>query len=346
MDGLPNSRILMGVSVVICGHNSAERLPRTLEHLANQDVPSELQWEVILVDNASIDGTSETALRAWPANNTMSIRIVQEPKLGLAHARMRGFAEAKHEIVSFIDDDNWVCREWVRIVSEVMTEHPEVGACGGYIEAVHENNPPWWFDLYKESYVIGPQGEKGGDISNTRGWLCGAGLNVRKSAWQQLVSNGFHPKLVGRKGKALSAGEDKELCYALRLAGWQLWYEPRLRLRHFLPKHRLKWAHLRRLHRGYGAQEVRLFPYHLALKSDSKRLHRVTRRAWNRKIFVALRSLKRHRVTVLKLFLFRLKLEGEPTVLDVEQRIGFLIAMLRTRRWYENLGIRSGDDSN
>jgi GT2 family glycosyltransferase len=44
-----------GVSVVVCCHNSASRLPTTLHHLAAQEVPRDLGWEVIVVDNASTD---------------------------------------------------------------------------------------------------------------------------------------------------------------------------------------------------------------------------------------------------------------------------------------------------
>ena len=52
-----------GVSVVICCYNSAERLPRTLTHLAAQRVSEKLPWEVIVIDNASQDKTGEVALK-------------------------------------------------------------------------------------------------------------------------------------------------------------------------------------------------------------------------------------------------------------------------------------------
>ena len=48
----------LGVSIVICCHNSAKLLPRTLEHLRAQEVDSTIPWEVIVVDNASTDNTA------------------------------------------------------------------------------------------------------------------------------------------------------------------------------------------------------------------------------------------------------------------------------------------------
>ena len=71
-----------GVSVVICCHNSAKRLPETLAHLAAQDVPVGTPWEVIVVDNCSTDGTSEVASRTWASRMTVPLRVVREERAG------------------------------------------------------------------------------------------------------------------------------------------------------------------------------------------------------------------------------------------------------------------------
>ena len=55
------------ISVVICCHNSAAVLPPTLMHLAAQIVDPSVQWEVVVIDNASTDDTVQVATRAWPA---------------------------------------------------------------------------------------------------------------------------------------------------------------------------------------------------------------------------------------------------------------------------------------
>jgi hypothetical protein len=39
--------------------------------------------------------------------------------------------------------------------------------------------------------------------------------------------------------------------YALRLSGWRLWVDPRLRVKHFLPARRLRWEYARKL--AYGS---------------------------------------------------------------------------------------------
>ena len=125
------SEMAPGVSVVLCCYNSAHRLPRALAHLAVQRVPKTLHWEVIIVDNASDDKTRDVALEAWNRVGAVPLRVVMESRSGQAFARNRGLAEAKYDIVSFVDDDNWVCPEWVELVWDVMKSHPDVGACGG-----------------------------------------------------------------------------------------------------------------------------------------------------------------------------------------------------------------------
>lgn len=331
-----------GVTVIVCCHNSAARLPEVLSYLVAQKIPEDIPWEVIIIDNASTDDTSQVALQAWRKDAPVPLRIVYEPRLGLSHARRRGLLEAQYEFVSFIDDDNWVAPDWVKVVFEVISQHPNVGACGGFSEAICEVFPPWWFKHYKGSYAVGPQGE-GGDITWTRGFLWGAGLTIRKSAWQQLLNNGFGPLLVGRQGSRLTAGEDSELCFALRLAGWHLWYESRLRLCHFLQAYRLEWSYLRRIHRGFGASTVGHDSYHFALKKSPKSLKGRRRQTWQWQTLAALKRLFRQRRKLL--LSLRHPMEGDTDVLDIERRVGRLFELLRKRKEYD-VSIREVRDAS
>lgn len=326
-----------GVSVVICCHNSAKRLPQTLAHLAAQQLDSSVSWEVIVVDNASTDDTARVARESWPSSSAAPLRVVHEPQLGLNYARSLGFSESRYEFVCLVDDDNWVSPEWVQTVFEVMSEHADVGACGGFIEEACETDPPWWFERYKSCYAPGAQGqEEGGDVT-WRGFLMGAGLTVRKSAWDQLINNGFNFLLVDRQGTALSAGGDHELCLAVCLAGWKLWYEPRLRLRHFLPSDRLQWSLLRRQCQGAGMCEAGLDPYRFIL-SDNGALSpwrdsiRRTRESWYWQTLVSIRYLARRPFRLLLSFYY--PFEGDFHVIWIERQIGRFRGLLNRRKSY------------
>ena len=316
-----------GVSVVICCHNSAKRLQETLAHLAAQDVPVGMLWEVIVVDNGSTDGTSDVALRTWPSSNSVPLRVVKEERRGLSCARRRGFEEARYEIISYVDDDNWLEPNWVRVAAEVMEKHASVGACGGQSEAVCEVAPPAWFDAQKGSYAVGAQAPKAGDVAWTRGFLWGAGLTVRREALAKLFDRGFCFALEDRSGRTLSSGGDSELCLALRLAGWRLYYEPEMRFKHFIPEGRLTWNYLRRLHRGFGRSKPVLELYrkaHLVEQRDE-----VFRKHWTWQVMRAVRSIIfEHGPTFGR---FHLPSEGESEVLALESKIGRLIELLRLR---------------
>ena len=146
-----------GTSVVICCHNSAARLPETLSHLAHQQVPKDLDWEVLVIDNASEDGTAEVAQDVWSRCHPAPLRMIREERLGTSYARERGLEEARYDLVSFLDDDNWASPEWLGMVTEVMTAAPDIGACGGANEAVCEGARPRWFERFAESYAVGTQ---------------------------------------------------------------------------------------------------------------------------------------------------------------------------------------------
>ena len=256
----------LGVSIVICCHNSSSRLPKTLAYLKDQKTPSDLLWEVIIVDNASADGTGEKAQSIWDQKSDIPFKVVEEPKPGLMNARFKGFESSHYEFVSFIDDDNWLADDWVKTVFKKMIQYPNAGAIGGQSIAVFETKPPNWFDKYKGWYAVGKPLDLDGkpierECKLPEGKLLwGAGLTIRKSAWQGLLDRGVKPVLSGRKGKKLSSGEDLELCIMLLLSGWDLYFSPELIFSHFITENRLSWKYLCKLNQANG--QCRLYLDH------------------------------------------------------------------------------------
>jgi len=314
----------------MCCHNSARRLPEALRCLQRQEVPTNVHWEVVVVDNASTDGTAEVAGAVWAEKEIVPFRLAREPEIGLTHARMRGFEEASHDLVSFVDDDNWVGPDWVRTVAEVATNVTSAGAFGGVVEDSCETAAPWWLERFGGSYGIGTQGEQAGDVTETRGSLFGAGLSIRRSAWLQLMGCGFEPLLTDRKGSSLDSGGDSELCFAIRLAGWKLWYEPRLFLRHYLPATRLRWDYLRRLFRGFGVADVSLDPYREALGLRRRRHFG----GWRWEYARTLARLSCHPLLYLQSKVG--SCEGREDVLLLEGMLGRMQELLQQRNSYDS----------
>lgn len=233
-----------GVSIIVCCHNGEARLAETVKHIALQNVPDFINWEFILIDNASTDRSVKTVLDTWAEYQPSGkLRIISEPKLGLSHARARGFVEAAYEVVILCDDDNWLMPDYTAMAFMLMWQNQKIGALGGLGNIVYEETPAKWIE-HAGIFAAGPQWSGPGKVLSNR--IYGAGAVIRKSAYLKLMSVGFKSLLSDRKGTSLSSGGDHELCYALSIIGYDIWYDDRLRFSHFITKERLTWEYFMR----------------------------------------------------------------------------------------------------
>jgi GT2 family glycosyltransferase len=337
----PSSSDHVGFSFVICSHNGAERLPQTLRHLTALRNTAVRPWEVIVVDNASTDHTAEVARNVWSEDAPAPLRVVKEPRLGLGHARLKGIQMAAHQIVSFVDDDNWVSDDWLDEVGHVLETRPDIGAMGVYSEPVFASAPPAWFEQVKGSYAVGHQGADAGDISNARGMVWGAGSSYRVAALRDAIERFGPPVVAGRTGdKPIGSGEDSELCYMVKAAGWKIWYDPSIKIKHFVPPHKLNWSYLCGIHVGFGVASVGLARYQLQPPANSQEsgiswktalLRKIERRWQGALVEVALRLWRLRRQAMRIVFS---KGEGQVESLPVYWQIGRLIGLLRWRQRY------------
>lgn len=120
------------ISVVIPAYNEARFLPRCLKSLSNQvDSPD---FEVIVVDNASTDGTSNIAKK-------FGVRVIHESEKGVAHARDAGLKAAKGEIIVSTDADSFFSPDWLRNIAKFFETHPHASGLAGHY---HFYKAPLW----------------------------------------------------------------------------------------------------------------------------------------------------------------------------------------------------------
>lgn len=260
----------LGITVVICTYNGSLLLPDTIRHIAQQRVSSHIPWEVIIVDNASTDNTNEVAIQEWKKySNPTPFTVVKQPNQGITFAREMGLKTANYEYILFCDDDNWLNPDYITTSYNIMLSNPSIGVLGGHGELVYETSPPSWVSNLS-LFGNGPQASKSGKVP--RNLVYGAGCVIRKSAYLEIYDCGFKPMLVGREGKNLTSGEDYEICYSIALVGYDIWYDDRLKFKHFMPKVRLTWDyHIRFFKDGAGSYEV-LIPYQLILNHGCNNL--------------------------------------------------------------------------
>lgn len=115
-------------SVVIACHNAQDTLPETLASLRAQ---THDDWEAILVDDGSTDGTA--SVLKLVARIDPRFRVVTQKNAGPSRARNVGVAAAKAEWIAFLDaDDIWVPNK-LDHVSTVIKATPQAAAIYGKI---------------------------------------------------------------------------------------------------------------------------------------------------------------------------------------------------------------------
>ncbi|MDN3548726.1 glycosyltransferase [Mucilaginibacter aquaedulcis] len=255
------------MSVIICCYNSEKRLSETLNHLALQQVPKSVEWEVILVDNASTDRTAATAMYLWERfeipNSTF--RILEEPRLGKNFAFEKAVRAAQHDYVLTCDDDNWLAQDYIARAHAIMVSDVRIGALGGCgIFKPEEPSNPEIADLSNQ-YVNGPQND-----SEIKHWVYGAGSVYRRSAFIALIEGGWQQITTGRKGRSLICGEDVEICMMLYLTGYKIIASNNLLFHHFVPHKRQRLKYLKELSYWLSYSDILLINYHLQLANDTR----------------------------------------------------------------------------
>src|SRR5262245_52932367 len=111
------------VSVLICTHNRAELLARTLDSLASVRLVDGINLEMIAICNGCTDNSVEL-IQEKKKHIPFDTHIVEETTPSLNLARNRGLSTSKGEIIAFLDDDVWVAEEWLEGLAALYRETP------------------------------------------------------------------------------------------------------------------------------------------------------------------------------------------------------------------------------
>ena len=117
------------LSVIVPVYQGTKVLPLSLNALAASDLARD-RWELILVDDASTDGTAEIAA---PFADTI-VRLAGKPR-GPAYARNRGFEASRGQVVVFVDADVCVHTDTLRKFAEIFETRPDVASVFGSYDA-------------------------------------------------------------------------------------------------------------------------------------------------------------------------------------------------------------------
>ncbi|MDZ4404500.1 glycosyltransferase [Prosthecobacter sp.] len=269
------------LSVVICAYNPRrDFLEKALQSLKAQTLDA-MQWELVLVDNASSPPISKLFDLSWHPK----ARHVVETKLGLSNARFCGICESTAPLIVFVDDDCILDPNYLEHAHAIATSHPSLGTWGGQCLPSLEAPMPEWFRPYE--YLLTVRRLERDQWSNlgldTDTIPFGAGLCLRRDvaeAYADGAASSLSGKL-GRTGGSLVGGDDVDICMTALKLGYGTGLFAKLTLLHQVAAKRCEDAYLLRLLEGteYSDTVIRHL-YNAPVRTARGKLETL-RRWWN-----------------------------------------------------------------
>ena len=239
------------VSVVVASYNAERTLRACLESLGKLNYPD---YEVILVDDGSTDGTQQIAEQASRLSSfskeletgaTPILRCLRHPaNLGLSVARNTGIAAATGEIIAFTDADCRADEDWLfYLVGDLLGS--EFAGMGG------PNLLPPEDSAVATAVMVSPGGPAHVMLDDRQAeHIPGCNMAFYRSALTQI--GGFDPIFT-------QAGDDVDLCWRLQQAGMKIGFSPAAFVWHYRRSN--VRAYLKQ-QRGYGEAEALLVRKH------------------------------------------------------------------------------------
>jgi biofilm PGA synthesis N-glycosyltransferase PgaC len=130
---------MKAVSVIISTYNEAEVIARKLKNISELDYPIE-KLEILVVDDASTDGTGEIAKRTLREKKLNGRVIRNSSRIGLNRSLNIAMAEAKNNLVCITDSDVLLKESALRNSVSVLTQFKDVGGVTGRIQPIFKEN--------------------------------------------------------------------------------------------------------------------------------------------------------------------------------------------------------------
>ena len=221
----------MDLSIVLVSYNDLARLKACLASLGEN--PPAAEHEILVVDNASTDGTVEAVRREFPA-----VRVIANPRnAGFSAANNRGATESRGRALLFLNTDTVVPRGALTALLARLASDPAAGAAGpalvrgpGDYQVSFGTRVDFFSQIFQK-FVLNPRWKRALRKNARRqietgceaGWLSAACLLCRREAFEGV--GGFDERFF-------IYFEDIDLCVRMRAAGWKLLFVPAVEVRH------------------------------------------------------------------------------------------------------------------
>ena len=213
-------------SVIIPNYNGKPLLVPCLNALREQTYPAD-RFEVIVVDDASADGSVEFLTESYPEVGLVALA----QNAGFVAACNAGVASAGGDVLVLLNNDTEAEPGWLEALVAGLMAQPEAGSAASKMLLFDRRDT-----LHTAGDMMGKDGiprnrgvwEKDEGQYDQDRWVfgpCGGAAAYRRDAWDQ--AGGFDPALFMYM-------EDVDLAWRLQLLGWKSIYVPDARVYHQL----------------------------------------------------------------------------------------------------------------
>ncbi len=131
MSPAPASQWTPLVTVVVATNRRSRYLEAALRSVAEQDYP---QWEIVLVD----DGSPDPVAVADVAARFARVRVIRQDNAGVAVARNVGIADARGELLAFLDDDDVWLTDRLALQVDSLRARPDAVLSYGRVSSIDD----------------------------------------------------------------------------------------------------------------------------------------------------------------------------------------------------------------
>jgi hypothetical protein len=244
----PGDRSVPTCAVVLVCWNNKAYLGPCLRSL--YDAGMDNDFEVVVVDNGSTDGSQDMLRRDFP-----DVKIVQNDRnVGLGRACNQGIEVTTAPFVLLLNNDTIVNGPSLDALIDWMRDTPDAGAVGGRLlnpDGTFQAGADRFSSLAQEFLIATRIGEMlspgypsiPGDLKAVRpvDWICSACLLLRRTALDT----------VGLLDESYFIyGDETDLQYRLIQGGWKVYYVPHATTIHFGGRSLDRWRRRRMVYRG------------------------------------------------------------------------------------------------
>lgn len=238
------------LSVIIPTLNRAELLRQTLYSIAAQTMKAE-EFEVIVIDNGSVDHTGEVCKDYQNKNG--NLKYIFDARPGLHIGRNRGYVESKTDILVYADDDIIASQTWLETIYKGF-EDKETVLIGGNNYPCFEARPPKWINCLwtndckrkvkrLETFSVIIIGNEAKSVDP--GMIFGCNFAIRKEILNETI--GFHPDGMPDKFLKYRGDGESYITQYIRSKRMKAMFYPGASVQHMITKQRMSQEYVKKV---------------------------------------------------------------------------------------------------